>query len=95
MSKRTSGDRPDNSKIEPQPRGARSKGNRPIDQAEAAERFLAAPRHQQQHDTRLWTLRQRRDDQMWAMPEWEEMRSPRVRHQGAYAQSSRHLSGDV
>ena len=75
MSKRSSDDRPDNSKLEPQPRGARHKGNRPIDQAEAAERFLAAPRHQQQHDTRLWTLRQRRDDQMWAMPEWEEMRS--------------------
>jgi L-lactate dehydrogenase complex protein LldF len=75
MRKRTSDDRPGNSKIEPQPRGARNKGNRPIDQAEAAERFLAAPRHQQQHDTRLWTLRQRRDDQMWAMPEWEEMRS--------------------
>jgi L-lactate dehydrogenase complex protein LldF len=75
MTRGTQGDRPDNAKPEPQPRGARHKGNRPIDQAEAAERFLAAPRHQQQHDTRLWTLRQRRDDQMWAMPEWEEMRS--------------------
>jgi L-lactate dehydrogenase complex protein LldF len=75
MTKGTEGDRPDNAKPELQPRGARQKGNRPINQAEAAERFLAAPRHQQQHDTRLWTLRQRRDDQMWAMPEWEEMRS--------------------
>jgi L-lactate dehydrogenase complex protein LldF len=75
MKKRTQGDRPDNSKIEPQPRGARNKGNRPIDQAEAAERFLAAPRHQKQHDERLWTLRKRRDDQMWLMPEWEEMRA--------------------
>lgn len=75
MTRGTQGDRPDNAKPEPQPRGARHKGNRPINQAEAAERFLAAPRHQQQHDTRLWTLRQRRDDQMWAMPEWEEMRS--------------------
>jgi L-lactate dehydrogenase complex protein LldF len=75
MTKGTEGDRPDNAKPELQPRGARHKGNRPINQAEAAERFLAAPRHQQQHDTRLWTLRQRRDDQMWAMPEWEEMRS--------------------
>jgi L-lactate dehydrogenase complex protein LldF len=73
MTKGTSGDRPD--KIEPQPRGARSKGNKPIDQAEAAKRFLAAPRHQQQHDARLWTLRQRRDEQMWSIPEWEEMRS--------------------
>jgi L-lactate dehydrogenase complex protein LldF len=75
MKKGTQGDRPDNSKTEPQPRGARHKGRRPIDQAEAAERFLAAPHHQKQHDARLWTLRQRRDDQMWSMPEWEEMRS--------------------
>ena len=75
MTRRTQGDRPENAKPEPQPRGARHRGNRPINQAEAAERFLAAPQHQQQHDARLWTLRQRRDDQMWAMPEWEEMRS--------------------
>jgi L-lactate dehydrogenase complex protein LldF len=75
MRKSTSDDRPGNSKIEPQPRGARNKGNRPIDQAEAAERFLAAPYHQKQHDERLWTLRQRRDDQMWSMPEWEQMRT--------------------
>jgi L-lactate dehydrogenase complex protein LldF len=63
------------SPIEPQPRGARKNGNKPIDQVEAAERFLAAPRHQKQHDERLWTLRQRRDGQMWLMPEWEEMRA--------------------
>ena len=75
MRKSTSDDRPGNSKIEPQPRGARNKGNRPIDQAEAAERFLATPHHQKQHDERLWTLRQRRDDQMWSMPEWEQMRT--------------------
>src|SRR5271169_1130848 len=75
MSSRTSDGRPDNTQIEPQPRGAHSKGNKPIDQAEAAKRFLAAPHHQKQHDTRLWTLRQRRDDQMWSMPEWEEMRN--------------------
>ena len=75
MKKGTQGDLPDNSKTEPQPRGARHKGSRPIDQAEAAKRFLAAPHHQKQHDARLWTLRQRRDDQMWSMPEWEEMRT--------------------
>src|ERR1700675_4035863 len=75
MSKQHPGDTPESQTFEPQPRGARSRGDKPIDQAEAAERFLAAPRHQKQHDTRLWTLRQRRDDQMWAMPEWEEMRS--------------------
>jgi len=60
---------------EPQPRGARIRGDKPIDQAEAAERFLAAPRHQKLHDERLWTLRQRRDGEMWNMPEWEEMRA--------------------
>jgi L-lactate dehydrogenase complex protein LldF len=75
MKKGTQGDLPDNSKTEPQPRGARRKGSRPINQAEAAKRFLAAPYHQKQHDARLWTLRQRRDDQMWSMPEWEQMRS--------------------
>jgi len=75
MSKQPQGGSSEGPTFEPQPRGARSRGDKPIDQAEAAERFLAAPRHQQQHDTRLWTLRQRRDDQMWAMPEWEEMRS--------------------
>ena len=52
---------------EPQPRGARIRGDKPIDQAEAAERFLAAPRHQKLHDERLWTLRQRRDGEMWNM----------------------------
>ena len=60
---------------EPQPRGARIRGDRPVDQAEAAERFLAAPLHQKQHDNRLWTLRQRRDQEMWAIPEWEELRN--------------------
>jgi L-lactate dehydrogenase complex protein LldF len=61
--------------LEPQPRGAHARSGRPIDQAEAAERFLAATSHQKQHDERLWTLRQRRDEQMWSIPEWEEMRS--------------------
>jgi L-lactate dehydrogenase complex protein LldF len=60
---------------EPQPRGARILGDRPINQAEAAERFLAAPAHQKQHDNRLWTLRQRRDQEMWTIPEWEELRN--------------------
>ena len=60
---------------EPQPLGAHISGDRPIDQAEAAERFLAAPRHQKQHDERLWTLRQRRDEEMWTIPEWEDLRT--------------------
>ena len=66
---------PENQVVEPQPRGARVHGDRPIDQAEAAERFIAAPLHQKQHDERLWTLRSRRDGEMHAMPEWEEMRA--------------------
>ena len=44
-----------------QPRGARVHGNRPIDQAEAAARFIAAPEHEKMHDERLWDLRQKRD----------------------------------
>ena len=67
--------RDDRGSVEPQPRGARKRGGRPIDQAEAAERFLAAPLHQRQHDNRLWTLRERRDGEMWAIPEWEDLRA--------------------
>ena len=44
---------------EPQPRGAKVHGNRPIDQAEAAARFIAAPEHEKMHDERLWDLRQK------------------------------------
>jgi L-lactate dehydrogenase complex protein LldF len=75
MSRPPVGDRPDRPPSEPQPRGARNIIGAPIDQAEAAERFIAAPLHQKQHDERLWTLRQRRDGEMWAMPEWEDMRA--------------------
>jgi L-lactate dehydrogenase complex protein LldF len=60
---------------EPQPRGAKVHGNRPIDQAEAAARFIAAPEHEKMHDERLWDLRQKRDRQMHMIPEWEELRS--------------------
>ena len=67
--------RDDHGGVEPQPRGARMRGGRPIDQAEAAERFLAAPLHQRQHDNRLWTLRERRDEEMWKIPEWEDLRA--------------------
>ena len=65
--------RPEGS-FEPQPRGAQVRGDRPIDQAEAAERFLAASKHQKQHDDRLWSLRQKRDAEMWKIPEWEALR---------------------
>ena len=56
---------------EPQPRGAKVHGNRPIDQAEAAARFIAAPEHEKMHDERLWDLRQKRDREMHGIPEWE------------------------
>jgi L-lactate dehydrogenase complex protein LldF len=60
---------------EKQPRGAKARGNRPVDQAEAAARFIAAPQHEKMHDERLWDLRQKRDREMHAMPEWEELRA--------------------
>ncbi len=60
---------------EAQPRGAKVHGSRPIDQAEAAARFIAAPEHEKMHDERLWDLRQKRDREMWDIPEWEELRS--------------------
>src|SRR5260221_7838165 len=67
--------KPLRSNPEPQPRGARVHGNRPIDQAEAAARFIAAPEHEKMHDERLWDLRQKRDREMHGIPEWEELRS--------------------
>jgi L-lactate dehydrogenase complex protein LldF len=58
-----------------QPRGAKVHGSRPIDQAEAAARFIAAPEHEKRHDERLWDLRQKRDREMHGIAEWEELRS--------------------
>jgi L-lactate dehydrogenase complex protein LldF len=60
---------------EKQPRGAKIRGTRPVDQADAAARFIAAPEHEKMHDERLWDLRQKRDREMHDMPEWEELRS--------------------
>src|SRR3984957_17574485 len=60
---------------EPQPRGAKVHGNRPIDQAEAAGRFIAAPEHEKMHDERLWDLRQKRDWEAQGIPEGEELRA--------------------
>jgi L-lactate dehydrogenase complex protein LldF len=45
--------KPLRAKPEPQPRGAKIHGNRPVDQAEAAARFIAAPEHEKMHDERL------------------------------------------
>src|ERR1700719_3425440 len=67
--------KPLRSRPEPQPRGAKVHGNRPVDQAEAAARFIAAPEHEKMHDERLWDLRQKRDREMHGIAEWEELRS--------------------
>src|SRR6516165_10357718 len=55
---------------EEQPRGAKIHGSRPVDQAEAAGRFIAAPQHEKMHDERLWDLRQKRDREMHGIAEW-------------------------
>ena len=60
---------------EPQPRGAVIRGNRPVDQSEAADRFIAATEHEKMHDERLWDLRGKRDREMHGLPEWEELRA--------------------
>ena len=60
---------------EPQPRGAQALGDRPVNQGEAANRFIAATQHEKMHDERLWDLRQKRDRVMHHIPEWEELRS--------------------
>ncbi len=59
---------------EPQPRGAVVRGSRPVDQSEAANRFIAATEHEKMHDERLWDLRQKRDREMHGITEWEELR---------------------
>src|SRR5262244_3766099 len=66
--------KPLRSRPEPQPRGAKVRGSRPIDQAEAAARFIDAPEHEKIHDERLWDLRQKRDREMHGIAEWEELR---------------------
>jgi L-lactate dehydrogenase complex protein LldF len=59
---------------EQQPRGATIRGDKPVNQSEAADRFIAATQHQKMHDERLWTLRQNRDEIAHSLDEWEEMR---------------------
>jgi L-lactate dehydrogenase complex protein LldF len=67
--------KPLRSRPEQQPRGAKVRGERPIDHEEAAGRFIAAPEHEKMHDERLWDLRQKRDREMHGIEEWEELRS--------------------
>lgn len=59
---------------EAQPRGADRTGVGPVDHDRAARRFIDAPQHAKMHDERLWDLRQKRDRQMHAIPEWEDLR---------------------
>jgi len=67
--------KPLHSRPEPQPRSAKVHSSRPVNQAEAAARFIAAPEHEKMHDERLWDLRQKRDREMHGIAEWEELRS--------------------
>ncbi len=62
---------------EPQPRGAVIHGDRPVDQSEAANRFIAATVHEKMHDERLWDMRQKRDREMHGIPEWQGFRIKR------------------
>jgi L-lactate dehydrogenase complex protein LldF len=87
--------KPLRSRPERQPRGAKVHGNRPIDQAEAAARFIAAPEHEKMHDERLWDLRQKRDREMHGIAEWEELRSLALGDQRAHTDPSRSVSGSV
>jgi L-lactate dehydrogenase complex protein LldF len=46
-----------------------------VDHAEASSRFISAKDHVAFHDRRLWDLRKKRDREMEAIPEWEQLRS--------------------
>jgi L-lactate dehydrogenase complex protein LldF len=48
---------------------------RPVDHAGAAAGFIARPDHEAFHDRRLWDLRQKRDQEMHGIPEWQELRA--------------------
>ncbi|HUG23414.1 lactate utilization protein B [Piscinibacter sp.] len=45
-----------------------------VDHAGASRKFIAATRHIEFHDKRLWDLRQKRDAESHALPEWETLR---------------------
>jgi len=46
-----------------------------VDHAEASSVFLKSKTHAEFHDKRLWDLRQKRDREAHAIPEWEELRN--------------------
>jgi L-lactate dehydrogenase complex protein LldF len=45
-----------------------------VDHAEASSKFIEAAHHVEFHDKRLWDLRQKRDRESQALPEWEQLR---------------------
>jgi L-lactate dehydrogenase complex protein LldF len=45
-----------------------------VDHAEASSKFIKSRDHLEFHDKRLWDLRQKRDRESQAMPEWESLR---------------------
>jgi L-lactate dehydrogenase complex protein LldF len=47
---------------------------KPVDHAGESSRFIAEASHLEFHDRRLWDLRQRRDSETHAIPEWEQLR---------------------
>jgi L-lactate dehydrogenase complex protein LldF len=87
--------KPLRAKPEAEPRGAKIHGDRPVDQAEAAARFIAAPEHEKMHDERLWDLRQKRDREMHGIPEWEELRSLASAIQSLHKFTHKHSSNDL
>ncbi|MBS0980069.1 MULTISPECIES: lactate utilization protein B [Acetobacter] len=48
---------------------------KPVNHAKAAEVFLQDEPHLKFHDERLWDMRQKRDQQMHILPEWQELRA--------------------
>lgn len=48
---------------------------KPVNHAKAAEEFIEDVAHESFHDERLWDLRQKRDEQMHILPEWQELRT--------------------
>ncbi len=48
--------------------------NKPVPHAKLAAEFLKDEPHRHFHDERLWDMRQKRDEQMHIMPEWQELR---------------------
>jgi L-lactate dehydrogenase complex protein LldF len=46
-----------------------------VDHAEASSHFISSKAHVDFHDKRLWDLREKRDREAEAIPEWEALRA--------------------